>query len=233
VNIFIFMPRGLSTEKTERTRARILAAAETLLATQGYGGWTMQDLARRAECAVGLVYRYFPTRGALVLMLYVDFATAIERRVDALACGTVGARFGELVGLKLAELDRRPRVFRALAHAALASDEGTGVLSNEARAVRVAGVQTFTRLVSASENAPAAAAAVGRILYGLHLLVVLLWTQRPVRPRSHGCEDPLRALVIGLVPLIDLAVATVDTPFGAPTLQRVDALARAILEASP
>jgi AcrR family transcriptional regulator len=227
------MTRGPSTEKTERTRARILSAAEALLAAEGYDGWTMQELAGRAGCAVGLVYRYFPTRGSLVLALYGDLAALIERKVDALACGTVGARFSELVGLKLAELDRRPRVFRALAHAALAPDEGTGVLSDEARAVRVAGVQTFTRLVSASENAPPDAAAVGRILYGLHLLIVLLWTQRPARALSHGGEDPLRALVIGLAALIDLAVATVDTPFGAPTLQRVDALARLILEATP
>lgn len=229
---FLFMARGPSTEKTERTRARILAAAEGLLAAEGYSGWTMQELAGRAGCAVGLVYRYFPTRGALVLALYADLAGAIALAVGTLSGGTVGARFGELVGLKLAELDRRPRVFRALAHAALAPDEGTGVLSDEARAVRVAGVETFTRLVAGSENAPSDAAAVGRALYGLHLLVVLLWTQRPARELSRGSEDPLRALVTGLAPLIDFAVAMADTPLGAPTLQRIDALARSILETS-
>ena len=35
-----------------------------------------------------------------------------------------------------------------------------------------------------ADNAPADAAAVGRVLYGLHLLVVLLWTQRPTRKRA-------------------------------------------------
>lgn len=227
------MGRGPSTEKTERTRARILAAAESLLAAEGYSGWTMSELARRAECAVGLVYRYFPTRASLVLALYANLAAAIAARVDGLVPGTVGARFAAIVGLKLAELDRRPRVFRALAHAALAPDEGAGVLSDESRAVRVAGVDVFTRVVAGSVNAPADAAAMGRVLYGLHLLVVLLWTQRPTREGPRVGGDPLLALVTGLVPLIDLAVATADTPVGALSLRRVDALARSILETPP
>lgn len=222
------MARGPSTDKTAQTRARILAAAEALLAAEGYSGWTMQELARRAECAVGLVYRYFPTRASLVLAIYAELASTIAARVDGLAPGSVGARFGEIIGLKLAELDRRPKVFRALAHAALAPDEGAGVLSDESRAVRASGLLTFTRVVAGSDNAPPDAEAVGRILYGLHLLIVLVWTQRPTRDRS--AEDPLRTLVTGLPPLVDLAVATIDTPFGAPVLARVDALARSILE---
>lgn len=233
MNIITFVSRGPSTEKTERTRARILAAAESLLASEGFSGWTMAELARRAECAVGLVYRYFPTRSSLVLALYVDLAAAVAARVDTLAPGTVGARFAAIMGIKLAELDRRPRVFRALAHAALAPDDGAGVLSDESRPVRVAGVDVFTCVVAGSDDAPADAAAVGRILYGLHLLVVLLWTQRPARKRTRATEDPLLALVTDLAPLIDLAVATAGTPAGALALQRLDAFARSILEAPP
>jgi AcrR family transcriptional regulator len=233
VNIITFMGRGPSTEKTERTRARILAAAETLLATEGYAGWTMSELARRAECAVGLVYRYFPTRASLVLALYGELAAAVAARVDALEAGSVGARFAALVTLKVAELDRRPRVFRALAHAALSPDEGVGVLSDASRAVRAVGLDVFTRVVAGADNAPADAAAVGRVLYGLHLLVVLLWTQQPAPPRPRAADDPLRALVSGLVPLIDLAVVAADTPVGALSMRRLDALARSILEPSP
>ena len=222
------MARGPSVEKTERTRAQILAAAEVLLTAEGYSGWTMQELARRAGCSVGLVYRYFPTRASLVLAIYAELAETIAAGVDGLAPGSVGARFGEIVGLKLAELDRRPRVFRALAHAALAPDDGAGVLSDESRAVRASGLRTFTRVVAGSIHAPPDAEAVGRILYGLHLLIVLVWTQRPAHHRA--AEDPLRTLVTGLPPLVDLAVATLDTPFGATLLARVDALARSILE---
>ena len=242
VNIFIFVTRGPSTEKTERTRARILAAAEALLARRGYSGWTMRELAERAACAVGLVYRYFPTRESLVLGLYAELERTVSAAADTLAEDTVGQRFAALVAIKLAALEKKPRVFRALAHAALAPDAGTGVLSEETAHLRDAGVRAFTLVVSRATNAPLDAQPLGRVLYGLHLLIVLIWTQRTqrtqqterARPPKRGTEDDaVRALVLDLAPLLDLVVAASSTPLFLPMLQRVDALARSILEDAP
>lgn len=195
-----------------------------LFAEQGYDGWTMKELATRAECAVGLLYRYYPSREALVLALYAELAQSLEARASALGAGTVGARFVELVGWKLAELDRRPRAFRALARAALSPDDGARVLGDETKHVRAVGVRAFTEVVSHATNAPADAAPLGRVLYGLHLLVVLVWTQR--RRRDETLSDALAELA----PLLDLAVMASSTPLFAPALARVDALARSLLE---
>lgn len=108
------MGRGPSPQKTEATRARLLTAAEAILAEGGYSAFTMKELAERAGCAVGLAYRYFPSREALVVALYGELARRVYGRVGALEGGTVGARFASLVGKKLAALDRRPR--RSLCH---------------------------------------------------------------------------------------------------------------------
>lgn len=228
--MFIFMSRGPSPEKTERTRARILHAAETLLAERGYSGWTMRELGERAECAVGLVYRYFPTRESLVLGLYAELSAAVLAHARELEAGSVGSRFAALVGRKLEALEKKPRVFRALGHAALAPDEGAGVLSKETAHLRESGVRAFTAVAAGAVNAPADPHAFGRVLYGLHLLFVLLWTQRPRASHRHHADEATRSLVAQVAPLLDLAVAAASTPLFAPLLERIDALAKSILE---
>jgi len=224
VNIFTFVSRGPSTEKTEQTRARILHAASQLFVEHGYDGWTMKDLAERAECAVGLLYRYFPSREALVLGLYADLARCLDASATPLAAASVGIRFVELVTRKLAELDRRPQVFRALARAALSPDEVTGVLADETAHIRALGLRAFTLAVSGASNAPANPETFGRLLYGLHLLLILLWTQRRRRGQS------MAALVDSFAPLIDFAVGAASTRPLSSVIERADAFARSLLE---
>lgn len=226
------MGRGPSPEKTQATRARLLAAAEELLAEVGYSAFTMKELAERAGCAVGLAYRYFPSREALVVGLYGELARRVYGRVDSLEAGSVGARFAALVAKKLAALDRRPRVFRALAHAALQPESPAGVFADETRAVRDAGVQAFTAVVAGATNAPADPAALGRVLYGLHLLFVLGWTQ--LRQRR-GAGD-LAALAHDLAPIVDLASAASGSTGHSPLesiITHLDRVTRTMMETTP
>lgn len=51
------------------TRARILRAAEELLARLGYDGTSMADIAERARVGVGTVYHHFPDKRAVLLEL--------------------------------------------------------------------------------------------------------------------------------------------------------------------
>ena len=51
---------------TERTRRRILEATLELHTEQGILGTSWQDIARRADVAVGTVYRHFPSLRELV-----------------------------------------------------------------------------------------------------------------------------------------------------------------------
>jgi len=100
------------------------------------------------------------------------------------------------------------------------------VLADETRSTREEGIAAFTIAVRDATNAPAAPEALGRILYGVHLLFVLAWTQRAAKTK----DDPLRAVVTELAPLLDLAVLASATPIFAHALRRIDALARSLLE---
>src|SRR5215211_8816920 len=78
---------------TERTRARlaaarerIVAAALTQLAEGGYAAASVQAVARRAGVATGTVYRHFPSKADLVAEV---FRRASQREVDTLV--SVGA----------------------------------------------------------------------------------------------------------------------------------------------
>ena len=63
---------GLRERKKVRTRQGILAAAHDLFLSKSYEETTMEEIAERAEQAVGTLYNYFTSKGALLLALIVD-----------------------------------------------------------------------------------------------------------------------------------------------------------------
>jgi AcrR family transcriptional regulator len=75
-------------------RAQFLAAARAVAEQDGLDALTIKGLARRMDCAVGTMYTYFPSKGALLAALQAD---AIQRlaevydgaadRLDALLAG--------------------------------------------------------------------------------------------------------------------------------------------------
>ncbi|MGE0439735.1 MAG: TetR/AcrR family transcriptional regulator [Gemmatimonadales bacterium] len=58
-------PRRTWKRRSEDRPAELQAAALRLFATRGYGGATMEDIAREAGVTVGTVYRYFRDKDAL------------------------------------------------------------------------------------------------------------------------------------------------------------------------
>lgn len=66
-------PGGAGAGLRERQKAarerRILRAAEALFARRGYAGTAIEDVARRADLAVGTVYNYFASKAELALAL--------------------------------------------------------------------------------------------------------------------------------------------------------------------
>ena len=65
----VFSRRSLTTQTTteEDTRARILRAALKLFARQGYDRTTTKDLANSAKVAEGTLFRYFPSKKAILI----------------------------------------------------------------------------------------------------------------------------------------------------------------------
>jgi AcrR family transcriptional regulator len=64
---------ALAEQRRARTRDRLLAAAETVIAEKGVGGVSVTDLARAAGVSRGAFYNYFPTT--------TDLIAAMNRRV--------------------------------------------------------------------------------------------------------------------------------------------------------
>lgn len=62
----------------QRNRAKILAAAEAVLADEGLAA-PIDDIARRAGVGIGTVYRHFPTKEALFEAIFVAW---VQRLVD-------------------------------------------------------------------------------------------------------------------------------------------------------
>src|SRR5690348_830071 len=75
-------PRG-RTPQGVAARLRLYNTAIELIAERGYEATTLRDVADRAGVSVGLLYRYFPSKRAVILALYdelsAEYVTATAR----------------------------------------------------------------------------------------------------------------------------------------------------------
>jgi AcrR family transcriptional regulator len=77
-------PIGRRERAKRDKRARILAAARELFARHGVGGVTTQQIADRADVAIGTLYLYASTKAELLIMVQnAKFAAAIDEGLAA------------------------------------------------------------------------------------------------------------------------------------------------------
>jgi len=71
---------GLRERNKEAKQARIFEAAAELFAREGYATVTTQQIAERADVAIGTLFRYASTKAELLLMVYnEDFRAHLEQ----------------------------------------------------------------------------------------------------------------------------------------------------------
>lgn len=91
------MPPSQRTARQERERARhraeILAAARAVVTERGVSGFTIEEVARTAEFAVGSIYRHFSSKDELLDELVGEMAEPLFAEVEAVAAS--GAPFLE------------------------------------------------------------------------------------------------------------------------------------------
>ncbi len=216
------MARG---DKGRATREALLEAALSLFAEQGYRATTMRQIAARADRSPGLTYRYFSRKEDFGLALY----QRISEETGALAIegATVGERFVAWMEGKLALLaDYRP-VIGALASAAVDPEDPLGVLSDQTAHVRASVIAQLETIVDPEGGADP---DLVRALYGIHLLLVLLFVQD--RSDDLAAVRAATSLVGGLLALAPpgspiarmitgqirpvLSMLSVDRPVGCP-----------------
>lgn len=89
------MTRRRSSEETEATRTSLVAAARRIVRRSGAAALTMRAVVQEAGCSVGLPYKVFQDRAALVLELIVSELGEVSRALDAWVANAGKATVGD------------------------------------------------------------------------------------------------------------------------------------------
>jgi len=189
----------------EQTRKRLFDAAVERIATRGYEAATLREIAKDAGVSPGLLYRYFPSKRAVVLALYDELSTAFAVKAQAMPAGRWRDRFLFALETSLEVLRPHRTALKALVPMIVSgSGEGVFAAATAFSRARVQGV--FVSAVARATDAPAAllAEALGRLLYLAHLAAILCWLldrsrdQRATRGLVDLARQALPTLALGL-----------------------------------
>ena len=206
-------PRGLA------ARDRLYETAIRLISERGYAATTLREIAREADVSVGLLYRYFPSKQAVVIALYDELSKDFVRETAAMKDGRWRDRF--LFALETSVHVLRPHrtTLRALIPI-LVGDPDDGVFAASTAFSRLRVQQVFEDAVirSADPPKPQLAVALGRLLYLVHLGVLLWWLldKTPEQRATGGLVAltrqllPSAALALGLPPIRRVVVQMDD-----------------------
>ena len=216
-------PRGRPPGRTpggEAARARLYQTAIALIGERGYEAATLREVASRARVSPALLYRYFPNKRAVVLALYDELSDRFAQRAAGMPPGKWRDRFIHLLELSLEVLGAHRVTLRALAPL-MVGDADEGVFAHSTAFSRLRVQAAFQDAVVQASDAPARALAesLGRVLYLLHLAVILWW----LLDRSPG-QRATRALVALLRQVLPPFALTLRLPRVRGLVQSADRL---------
>ncbi|MER7453605.1 TetR/AcrR family transcriptional regulator [Nocardia beijingensis] len=103
--------RGPGRPRSERSRRAVLAAARELLTDSGLPGLSMDDIAARAGVSKNTIYRWWPTKAAVLMDAFTDaFADRIETPDDGDAPTRLRIQIRRVAQLMNTPQARRPFV---------------------------------------------------------------------------------------------------------------------------
>jgi AcrR family transcriptional regulator len=157
-------------------RDRLYATAMRLIAQRGYEATTLRDIAKEAKVSVGLLYRYFPGKQAVIIALYDELSADYARQAANMHRGRWRDRFIFALNTSLHVLEPHRVALRALIPV-LIGDPDDGVFAASTAFSRLRVQRVFEDAVVGSTDAPkpSLAEALGRLLYLVHLAVLLWW----------------------------------------------------------
>ena len=191
-------------------RDHLYETAIRMISERGYEATTLREIAREADVSVGLLYRYFPSKQAVVIALYDELSKDFVRETAAMQDGRWRDRF--LFALETSVRVLRPHrtTLRALIPI-LVGDPDDGVFAASTAFSRLRVQQVFEKAVTGSTDAPKPqlAVALGRLLYLVHLGVLLWWLldKTPEQRATGGLVAltrqllPSAAVALGLPPI--------------------------------
>ena len=164
------------TAEGEAARVRLYKTAIKLIGERGYEAATLREVATRAGVSPGLLYRYFPNKRSVVLALYDELSDTFARQATEMPPGKWRDRFVYALELSLRVLGPHRLTLRALAPI-MVGDAEEGVFAETTAFSRLRVQTAFQKAVVDATDAPkrTLAEAIGRLLYLVHLGVILWW----------------------------------------------------------
>jgi AcrR family transcriptional regulator len=196
-------PGGTSLGET--TRQKLYATAIRLIAERGYEQTTLREVADAAGVSVGLLYRYFPNKRAVMLALYDELSLDQLARANPMPAGAWRDRFLFTLETSLSVLQPHRRTLSALIPVMI-STEPDGLFGSATAFSRHRVQRVFQDAVAGAKDAPRGelAAALGRLLYLVHLAVILWWLLD--RSPNQRATTALVALTRQILPMASLTL---------------------------
>jgi len=221
-------PPGQTAQGAE-TRQRLYATAMGLITRRGYEATTLREIAKEANVSIGLLYRYFPSKQAVILAFYDELSADFAGQAASMQPGRWRDRFIFALTTSLHVLEAHRVALQALAPV-LVGDPDEGVFSERTALSRQRVQPVFEAAVVGATDAPKQplAAALGRLLYLVHLAVLLWWLfDKTSRQRA----------TLALVSLTEQLLPSATLALRVPPVRRfviaVDGLIREALFGSP
>jgi AcrR family transcriptional regulator len=170
--------RGRPSGRTSRGAAARLSLYNTaieLIAERGYEATTLRGVADRAGVSVGLLYRYFPSKRAVVLALYDELSANYAARAAEMKTGKWCDRFMFALTTSLQVLSPHRSTLAALVPVLLGANEGLFASATAFSRQRVHKVFQDAVVGATDAPRPEVTAALGLLLYLVHLAIILWW----------------------------------------------------------
>lgn len=187
------------TAQGEAMRERIYVEALRLFSSKGFEQATLREIAQNAGVSAALLYKYFPSKQAVVLELYKDLSAKYLQRAGEMPRGTWQKRYLFALKESLGVLRPHRSALSSLAPI-LVSDPEQGVFGAASEFSRIQIEQAFVEAVMGASDAPASeedALALGRLLYVSHLAAILWWLldRSPAQRATAALLDALEKLL--------------------------------------
>ena len=217
-------PSG-QTPQGAAAKQRLYQIAVARMARHGYEMTTLRDVAKDAGVSVGLLYRYFPSKRAVILALYDELSAEYVTATSAMRPGMWRDRGLFALKSSLEVLAPHRATLRGLIPV-LIGDPDEGLFGEHAAFSRVRVLGVFVLAIVEASDAPPRplAEAIGRLLYLLHLAVLLWWLfDKTVKQRATA------GLVQLFESILPSAALTLRLPFVRRFVLSVDVLVREAL----
>ncbi len=179
-------------------RQRLYKTAITLIIERGYASTTLRHVAATAGVSVGLLYKYFPSKRAVVLAFYDQLSADYAARSEEMPSGKWRDRFLFALQASLDVLHPHREALASLAPVLVGSPE-EGLFASNTAFSRARVEKVFQKAVLEAKDSPGNKLAVplGRILYLLHLAVILWWIldKSPEQRATYGLLTLLRRIL--------------------------------------